>query len=82
MVEEKGISEVEHPFMCLQKCNSHDSCKFWDYGEGYCRLSSDSGNGPQSVHTDAAGYDYKYGAKKCIFNFPSGICEKSGIDYC
>ena len=79
---EKGMSQVKHPYECLQKCNSDDTCKFWDYGEGYCRLSSNSGNGPKSVPTDAAGDDYIYGAKKCRFKFPPGICEKLRIDYC
>ena len=46
---------------CLEKCNSEDSCKFWDFGEGWCRLRTDAGNGPQ--------VDNKYtsGPKNCIF---------------
>ena len=91
MIEAYDIKDakhpVTHPYVCLQKCNSDVSCKFWDYGEGYCRLSSDSGNGPKLVPKirampnarrgrDAAVDDFDYGARKCKFKFPLGIYEK------
>ena len=90
LVEAYDISDdkhLTHPYVCLQRCNSDISCKFWDYGEGYCRLSSDSGNGPKSVQRirtapharrgrAAADNDFDYGARKCKFKFPLGIYEK------
>ena len=52
---------------CSEKCNSEYSCKFWDFGEGWCRLRTNSGNGPQS--------DTKYssGAKHCTFELGNNI---------
>lgn len=37
---------------CLRACQKQPDCNFWDHGNGYCRLRSDSGGAP----VDAAGY--------------------------
>ena len=58
---------------CLEKCNSVDSCKFWDFGEGWCRLRTDSGNGPQSDSR------YTSGPKNCILESNNKIGKYDGI---
>ena len=56
----EDYSNVRDEKECLEKCNSADRCRFWDFGEGWCRLRTNSGNGPQ--------VDRKYvsGQKNCI----------------
>ena len=49
--------------MCRQECEYLLSCKFWDFGEGFCRLRSDSG--PKGKIADPFGYHF--GTKNCIF---------------
>ena len=58
----KDYSTVADANECLQKCNSDNACKFWDFGEGWCRLRSTSGNGPQSASK------YSSGPKNCIID--------------
>ena len=47
---------------CLEKCNAADSCRFWDFGVGWCRLRTNSGDGPQLDNK------YSSGPKNCLFN--------------
>ena len=53
-------SNVRDEKECWEKCNSADQCKFWDFGEGCCRLRANSGNGPEVDHK------YTSGQKNCI----------------
>ena len=46
---------------CQDQCARLSSCKFWDLGEGFCRLRSNSGTGKEP-HSG-----YFYGSKNCIF---------------
>ena len=59
---------------CLEKCNSADSCKFWDFGEGWCRIRTDAGNGPQVDN------GYTSGPKNCIFESNDEIGNYERID--
>ena len=65
-IKELHSDKVDHPYECLRKCNSEESCKFWDYGQGWCRLRSTSGEGPQDDSR------YSYGTKNCKFTFEEG----------
>jgi len=57
----KDYSIVTDAYQCLGKCNSDSSCKFWDFGDGWCRLRSDSGQGEETA------YGYLFGEKNCNF---------------
>ena len=59
---------------CLEKCNLADSCKFWDFGEGWCRLRTNSGNGPKMDSR------YTSGPKNCILESDNEIGNNDGID--
>ena len=65
MFKDYSSPEVTDASQCLDKCNSDSSCKFWDYGEGWCRLRSDSGQGEEKAN------GYSFGAKNCIFESSS-----------
>ena len=63
----EDYSTVVNAEQCLDKCNSAAACKFWDFGEGWCRLRTNSGNGPQVDNR------YTSGPKYCIFNMGNRI---------
>ena len=52
---------VQNAQECLSKCNSDESCKFWDYHEAQCRLLRDEGNGPKLGYNGAVS-----GKKNCL----------------
>ena len=52
---------ARNPQDCLSKCKSWMGCKFWDFGDGFCRLRSNDGNGAEV----AAGYTF--GSNNCFF---------------
>ena len=66
MIKDFHSDKIDHPYECLQKCNSEETCNFWDYGQGWCRLRSTSGEGPQND------FEYSYGTKNCKFIFEEG----------
>ena len=69
MIQDFHSDDIAHPYACLQKCNSEESCNFWDYGQGWCRLRSTSGEGPEHA------FKYSYGTKECKFIFEEGKKE-------
>ena len=56
-----GNADANNAKECLDRCNNDVNCMFWDYGDGYCRLRSDSGNGPTAYS------GYEYGTKGCSY---------------
>ena len=52
---------ARNPQDCLSKCKTWMGCKFWDFGDGFCRLRSNDGNGAEV----AAGYTF--GSNNCFF---------------
>ena len=50
---------------CLTQCNILSTCQFWDFGNGYCRLRSNEGQGPEVAKW------YLGGAKHCT---STGTC--------
>ena len=46
---------------CLKQCNSFPNCLFWDFGDNFCRLRSNDGNGIEESSS------YFCGRKECTF---------------
>ena len=46
---------------CLNQCKLEEGCKFWDFGDGFCRLRSNHGNGAE------VGEGYTFGSDSCFF---------------
>jgi len=53
---------AKSPQECQQQCASLSTCKFWDLGEGFCRLRSEVGLKGLQAHLG-----YAYGSKNCLF---------------
>ena len=47
---------------CQVQCAATPSCKFWDFGEEFCRLRSNIGPRGKVAHSG-----YSFGAKYCKF---------------
>lgn len=52
---------ANNPQECLSECKAWVGCKFWDYGEGFCRLRSNDGNGAEVA------VGYVFGPGNCFF---------------
>ena len=52
---------ANNPQECLSECKSWVGCKFWDFGDGFCRLRSSDGNGAEVA------VGYVFGSGNCFF---------------
>ena len=52
---------AKNPQECLNQCKLVSGCKFWDFGDGFCRLRSNHGNGAE------VGVGYTFGSDSCFF---------------
>ena len=43
---------------CLDQCNILPACEFWDFGNNYCRLRSNDGNGLEDAEMFTSGIKY------------------------
>ena len=52
---------ANNPQECLSECKSWVGCKYWDFGDGFCRLRSSNGNGAEVA------VGYVFGSGSCFF---------------
>ena len=69
MFKDYSTPSLSNANQCLDKCNSDNACKFWDYGDGWCRLRSNSGDGEQLAN------GYSFGSKNCKFESSSEMSK-------
>ena len=54
----KDNAPAKNAAACLSQCNISPECKFWDFGQNYCRLHANGGNGLEIAESYISGPKY------------------------
>ena len=62
-----GNAPADTTAECLNQCNNEPECKFWEFGDDYCRLRSNDGNGAEVAESYVSGPKFCFLKGRILF---------------